>query len=172
MPVMNQNQSPTPRFYLGSAGWEHPEWAGLFYPDGLPDEWRLSYYNTFYSCVYLPYPIWSARALPELATWVEDTFAQFRFLPAPNPAVTTAQDRERLGMLAPRLAGLPDGQIGGGLLWLEDFADLKLLAGQLERLAAGSGEHYLISREHDIAIMERAKVLLGVMGLGQAGPVG
>lgn len=159
------SESPTLRIYLGSVGWEHPEWAVLFYPDGLPDEWRLSYYTSFYSCVYLPYPAWSGRTLQELAGWVGDTPAHFRFLAEPNPAGISAADDEKLDILASRLAGSADCPIRDNLVWLEDFADLKLLAGRLECLAARTGEFYLISRERDPALMERTKLLLGVMGL-------
>ena len=42
-------------FYTGSAGWEHPQWEGSFYPDGMPPEWRLAFYNTAFPYVYLAY---------------------------------------------------------------------------------------------------------------------
>jgi uncharacterized protein YecE (DUF72 family) len=29
---------------IGACGWQHNDWTGEFYPDDLPEEWRLGYY--------------------------------------------------------------------------------------------------------------------------------
>ena len=95
------------RFYLGSVGWEHAEWNGSFYPDDLPPEWRLAYYNTAYSSVYLAYAEWSGYDLKTLASWVEDTAERFRFILEPNPAGCSDDDQARLEVLAPRIGFVP-----------------------------------------------------------------
>lgn len=153
------DDSPTYQFYVGSAGWEHADWQGGFYPPDLPEEWRLAYYNTAYSCVWLANADWSGRDLAELAGWLEDTQERFRFV-LEMPAGLTESDRARLAVLAPRLAAP-----GGRVIWLEDEPDLKALARRLQELAGGSEPVYLLSRNHDLAMMERARTLLEVLGL-------
>jgi len=36
---------------VGVFGWEHEHWIGTFYPDDLPEDWRLSYYANEFSVV-------------------------------------------------------------------------------------------------------------------------
>lgn len=145
---------------MGSAGWAHTAWQGGFYPPDLPEEWRLAYYNTAWSCVWLGYADWSGSDPAALAAWVDDTHERFRFVLEMNPAGPTEADRVRLDALAPRLAA-PDGRV----IWLEDVPDLKVLARQLQELAGAPEAVYLLSRSHDLALMERARTLLEVLGL-------
>ena len=147
-------------FYIGSVGWEHPQWEGNFYPDELPPEWRLTFYNTAFPCVYLAYEEWSGRDLQTLSSWVEDTLGRFRFVLEPNPAGLSDSDKARLEVLAPRIGPL-DGQV----VWLEGKLDLKRLAGELKRLAGRMGPVYLISRDHDLTAMSQVKTLLEIMGV-------
>lgn len=153
-------KSANPPFYIGSAGWEHPQWEGCFYPDELPPEWRLTYYNTAFPCVYLAYEAWSGRDLQTLRAWVEDTLERFRFVLEPNPAGLSDGDQARLEALAPRIDPL-----GGQVVWLEGKPDLKRLAGELKRLAGSAGPVYLISRDHDLGAMNQVKTLLEIMGV-------
>lgn len=148
------------QFYVGSVGWEHPQWEGGFYPDELPPEWRLTFYNTAFSCVYLAYEEWSGCDLQTLHAWVEDTLEQFRFVLEPNPAGLSGGDKARLEVLAPRIDPL-DGQV----VWLEIRPDLRRLAGELKKLAGHTGPVYLISRDSDLDAMNQVKTLLEIMGV-------
>jgi hypothetical protein len=147
-------------FYVGCAGWEHPQWVGGFYPDEMPPEWRLTFYNTAFPCVYLAYEEWSGRDLKTLRAWVEDTLEPFRFVLEPGSAGLSDGDRDRLAALAPRLDPL-----GGQVVWLEGKPDLKRLAGELKVLAGCTGPVYLIRRDHDLEAMDQLKILLEIMGL-------
>jgi len=153
-------QSVNPLFYIGSAGWEHPQWEGGFYPDELPPEWRLTFYNTAFPCVYLAYEEWSGRDPQTLRAWVEDTLERFRFVLEPNPAGLSDGDKARLEVLAPRIA-----PTYGQVVWLEGKPDLKRLAGKLTGFAGCTGPVYLISRDHDLDAMNQAKTLLEIMGV-------
>ena len=42
------------RIYIGTQGWNHPNWQGSYYPDDLPGEWALTYYANEIPVVYLP----------------------------------------------------------------------------------------------------------------------
>lgn len=156
--------------YVGSVGWEARGWDTAFYPEGLPTEWRLGYYNQFYSCVYLSYAGWSNAGDETLGGWVDDTLERFRFLLQGNPAGFTARERRKLDILAPRLGLVLDpgrGRIpagGGHLLWLEGLRDPKVLAHTLAPLRQTDEPVYLLSRSADLELMETAKTLLEVMG--------
>jgi len=151
-------KSANQSFYVGSAGWAHPQWEGRFYPDELPPEWRLAFYNTLFPCVYLTYEEWSGCDMQTLSGWVEDTLDRFRFVLEPNPAGLSDDDKARLETLGSRIDPL-----GGQVVWLEGKPDLKRLAGELKSLAERTGPVYLISRDHDLDAMNPVKTLLEIM---------
>ncbi|MDQ7014826.1 MAG: hypothetical protein Q9N68_00420 [Gammaproteobacteria bacterium] len=65
---------------VGSRGVNHPAWNESFYPEDLPEEWRLSYYsNEFRSLLLLHDDI---KSLPddELIEWLEELDADFALL--------------------------------------------------------------------------------------------
>ncbi len=163
------NQASVYQCYLGATGWEHEAWVGEFYPGDLPAEWRLAFYNTAFSCVYLPYAEWAKRDVRVLAGWVEETLPHFRFVLEANPAGTSPADAERLDALAPRL-GLVLGEAGrwrqgGEVLWLDAFPDPKLLAGELQRRARAESPVYLIGRSEELEELNRARVLADLLGM-------
>ena len=41
---------------IGAAGWQHPAWRDRFYPDDMPDDWQLSYYNSHFRPSICPRP--------------------------------------------------------------------------------------------------------------------
>ncbi len=71
---------------VGASGWLHPAWRGGFYPDGLPDDWLLSYYNTQFQAVYLPAPVWQAASEATWEQWLNDTQDGFHFVLEPGDA--------------------------------------------------------------------------------------
>lgn len=62
---------------LGTRDWAGPLRAGIFYPDDLPAEWRLTYYANEYRTVLVPTPRWRGA---DWAQWRADTPAEFRFV--------------------------------------------------------------------------------------------
>ncbi len=155
--------APTYHCRLGAIGWEHDAWVGALYPDGLPPEWRLSYYNTQYECVLLPYHDWSARSPAELAGWRGDTLERFRFLLEHPPGALTGQDRERIAALAEK-AVLLGPEENERVLWFDAGSDLRELAAQLQARARPGGELYLISLDADQGKLAEARTLLEVLG--------
>ncbi|WP_455366270.1 hypothetical protein [Kaarinaea lacus] len=65
--------------YVGTRGWEFPEWSGEFYPDDLPEDWRFSYYSNELQAVLVPYDCLQRYSLEEWAEWVEDAPQEFAF---------------------------------------------------------------------------------------------
>jgi hypothetical protein len=101
-----------PRIALGAWDWRHPAWEGRFYAEDLPREWYLTFYSNEFDAVGLSASAWLNVELAELAQWVEDTHANFRFHLVMPAFVLNAEDNmlanisERLSILQPRLGSL------------------------------------------------------------------
>ena len=39
---------------IGACDWRYPRWVGDFYPDDLPEDWRLGYYGNEFPVVLVP----------------------------------------------------------------------------------------------------------------------
>lgn len=154
----------TPNYHyclLGAIGWDHPAWSGAFYPEDLPPEWRLNYYNTAFECVYLPYATWHATAPETLAEWRQDTLEHFRFV-LELPPIATDTDTARIAALGEKAVVVHAHQ-GPTLVWLEPGLNLKQLAQTLQALESAM-PIYLISLSGDMAQLEQARTLLEVLG--------
>lgn len=42
------------RLLIGACDWRYPQWSGGFYPDDLPEDWRLAYYGNEFPVVLVP----------------------------------------------------------------------------------------------------------------------
>jgi hypothetical protein len=156
---------PIYQYHVGSAGWDHADWVGSFYPDDLPPEWRLTYYNNFFTCSYLPYDEWSQQDPATLAQWVEDTLERFRFVLQLRPGGAAPGDAHKLALLAPRTGLLvEEDATPAGLLWIDAEQDLKRMAQRLQALVPSSSPIFIISLDHDLPAMNRVNTLLEVMG--------
>lgn len=153
----------TPNFHyclLGAIGWDHPAWNGVFYPDDLPAEWRLNYYNTLFECVYLPYTTWRVTPLETLQAWRHTTLDHFRFLLEPPPALDT--DTAQIAALGEK-AVVAFPKRGPTLLWLDPDTPVKQLACSLQALE-NARPIYLLSVSGDLAQLQQARTLLQIMG--------
>ena len=136
-------------------GWEWPAWERGFYPEDMPPEWRLTYYNTQFSCVFLPADRWQGAMPWEIVQWAEDTHERFLFL------LEGAEGMAAPEALRGRALCLPaqDGRI----TWFDGQSDLKPLAEGLRQPAVGP--RFLISRDGDLAQLERVRTLLELLGV-------
>ncbi|MBS1148072.1 MAG: hypothetical protein H6R08_2248 [Proteobacteria bacterium] len=101
----------------GAVNWAHPAWQGGFYPDDLPDDWLLPYYNTQFQAVYLPGPTWQGISSATWKQWLEDTQPGFYFVLEPAQETTICvQSQRRSGFAA------PGGSLEAGDGLLERFA--------------------------------------------------
>ncbi len=139
---------------LGVAGWDRPAWSEAFYPSGMPQEWRLAYYNTQFACVFLTATDWKSAHAATLAAWAEDTHERFLFL------LEQAVPEALPACLAQRALGI--GREDPSLLWFDRQTSLKTLAGQL---AVGDTRLFLVSRDGDLGQIERVRTLIELMGL-------
>lgn len=62
-----------------SEGWNHPAWTGIFYPQDMPDAWRLTYYANEFRGVLVPQRIWLEVEPAQITDWLEDVGQAFKF---------------------------------------------------------------------------------------------
>jgi len=63
---------------VGVCGWDQHHWQGVFFPDDLPDDWRLTYYANEFSAVLVPENEWRAADV-DFAQWADDVPDDFKF---------------------------------------------------------------------------------------------
>jgi hypothetical protein len=101
-----------PRILPLRIGWEPgPEPEG-FYPEGLPEDWRLTYFANTTRGVVLAPATWQAADGDMLARWRDDVHAAFRFyLAVDDGRVAAPLALHAAEILGERLGGwiLPDG---------------------------------------------------------------
>ena len=141
---------------LGAAGWDRLEWADAFYPADMPEEWRLTYFNTQFGCVFLAAPLWRQAGDAAHAAWAADIHDQFIFL------LEDACPEEIPEPLRGHAVGLGRGD--ARLLWFDRGTDLKALAARLTQ-ADADAPRYLLSGDGDLAQIERVRTLLELLGL-------
>ena len=146
-----------PLVLVGAAGWLHPAWRSGFYPEGLPDDWLLSYYNTQFSAVYLPAVVWQAASDSVWAQWLHDTQDGFHFVLEPGEAVPEKPASARVVLATPAWEA-------GHVWWFDETPDLRLLAQRITQQAATGEPLFVISRCGNLALLEQANTLRQVMG--------
>ena len=146
-----------PLVLVGAVGWLHPAWCNGFYPDDMPAEWFLSYYNTQFSAVYLPADVWQAAAESTWQQWLHDTRDGFFFVLEPGPAGSLPMDDPRVVLATPAWEG-------EHVWWLDEAPDLRSLAERITRQAATGESLFVFSRSGHLGSMEQANTLRQVMG--------
>ncbi|WP_324778959.1 DUF72 domain-containing protein [Thiobacillus sedimenti] len=142
---------------VGAVGWAHPEWRGRFYPEDLPDDWMLSYYNTQFQAVYLPAAVWQAASAATWARWLDDTLDGFCFLLEPGGGEHAQPVSERVLLATPAWAA-------EHVWWLDVRPDLRALAARITQQAATGAPLFVLSSSGDLGRMDEAKTLAQVMG--------
>ena len=61
---------------VGARGWVHQHWMENFYPEDIPEEWRLGYYANEFNTLLVPWTQWS-ESVEELEEGLEDTADDF-----------------------------------------------------------------------------------------------
>lgn len=142
---------------VGAVGWNHPEWRGSFYPDDLPGDWLLPYYNTHFQAVFLPALAWQSASSQEWAHWLDDTREDFVFvLEAGDPAVAAPA--------APRIVLATPAWSSRHVWWLEEDGDLRTLAQRITRHAETGEPLFVFSRSGSLSGLQQVMDLAQVMG--------
>jgi hypothetical protein len=86
--------------------WDRPDWRGEFYPEDLPEDWRLAYFANAFESVLVPATNWCETPPGRLTQWAQDVPERFRFY----LELDAFDDRQRRGT-APRHAAPRTGQV-------------------------------------------------------------
>lgn len=143
--------------FIGAANWTHPAWTGGFYPDDLPVDWLLSFYNTRFHAVYLPHSVWQAVPESTWLKWLNDTHADFVFVLEAGGKGATEPASERVVLASP-------AWMAAHVWWLDEHPDLRALAQRITQHAVTGEPLFAFSRSGDLALMEAADTLRQVMG--------
>jgi hypothetical protein len=146
-----------PLVLVGAMGWDKPDWRGRFYPDDLPDDWLLSYYNTQYQAVYLPATVWPAASGATWAQWLEDTQDGFCFVLEPGESAAVPP-------VSPRVLLATPAWKAAHVWWLDEAPDLRALAQRIAQQAATGEPLFVFSLSGNLAQLERVNNLKRVMG--------
>ncbi len=111
---------------IGTRGWDRPDWTGGFYPEALPDDWRLGYYVNHLRAVLVPAETVARADEATVRAWAEDAYEEFRFV-VEVPA-TLADISRLIDPIRPQVAGL--------LLRVPPAPDMSWLTARLNALAA------------------------------------
>jgi hypothetical protein len=137
--------------------WNRPDWRGSFYPEDLPDDWMLSYYNTQFQAVYLPAVIWQAVSDAIWAQWLGDTQDGFCFVLEPG-------DAGAVPPVSPRVLLATPAWTAAHVWWLDQAPDLRALAQRIAQQATTGSPLFVFSLTGDLVQLERANNLKQVMG--------
>lgn len=142
---------------VGAVNWDHPAWRGRFYPEGLPDDWMLSYYNTQFQAVYLTADRWQGTSATTWSRWLDDTQEGFHFVLEPAASAVPAP-------VSPRVTRADAAWEAAHVWWLDEQPDLRALAERIARHAAQGQPLFVFSRRADLGRLEQIKSLKEVTG--------
>lgn len=83
------------KVWVGTSGYDYPEWKGSFYPDSLPAPKMLAYYAEHFPTVEINYTYYRTPNTKTLAGWSESTPEAFKLtLKAPKRITHEARLRD------------------------------------------------------------------------------
>ena len=129
-------------YFIGTSGWQYPEWLGKFYPEKLRKEEMLSFYAQRFNSVEVNYTFNRLPSEKVLKNWIEQTPKTFRFTLKAHKAITHTSHLEPSDILEKFLnAGKVLGSQQGLMLfqfppWLE--ADPQSFEDFLKRFPEGT----------------------------------
>jgi uncharacterized protein YecE (DUF72 family) len=128
--------------WVGTSGYNYPEWKGSFYPEKLPTAQMLPYYSERFSTVEINYSFYRMPNEKILAGWSRETPATFKLtLKAPKRITHDARLRNCAEPLSHflRVANTLGPKLGALLFQLPPYfrKDLGVLDAFLAELPAG-----------------------------------
>lgn len=149
----------------GVVDWCQPDWSGVFYPEDMPEDWQLSYYQTHFRCVWLPADKWVREDPRTIAKWVGDVHSGFRFIleALPNKEAEVAEYAVQLAAFSGFALG-PWSKDHSALVWVDEDGHFKTLA---ERLSHADIEHpcVILVEPASYTTLERVDTLIQIMAL-------
>lgn len=128
--------------WIGTSGFQYPEWKGGFYPEKLATAGMLGFYASVFNSTESNYTFRSVPSAKTIERWVEETPADFRFsLKAPQRVTHFSKLKECGGAMQDFYAAVKGlgGKLGPVLFQLPATfkADVGLLGKFLKSLPGG-----------------------------------
>lgn len=145
--------------YSGTVGWTGNDLFHAFYPEDMPEDWKLAYYNTQFRCVYLPVNIWTDFKGSDIAALHDETRDGFRFVLGDG----SENDRNNIiniNMLSDKFVA--ENEVD--LCWLDQTMILRELARRMQSAINTGQPLYLISRDCDWTLLRQVNELIEVLG--------
>ncbi len=101
---------------IAAAGWWALTDADTYYPDDLPEDWRLGYFANDYAAVYLPACAWGNQRIETIGQWAGDVNEAFRFF-LEQPQADAPAGMTSAGMTPPAMAAALGQRLGGWVRW-------------------------------------------------------
>ena len=147
---------------IGVCDWDHEHWLGTFYPDDLPEDWRLSYYANEFSAVLVPEDKWRSN-LGNLDEWVDEVPEDFLFYlqssGGESPELTQISDQ-----LGENFAGLSGG-VSSAVMVEFSSKSLREWREWLEQNAAQLKAIFLVDENISIKQLSEFKSLVEMLNL-------
>lgn len=145
--------------YSGTVGWMGGKELEVFYPQDLPEEWKLAYYNTQFRCVYLPVDIWAKFTEPDIAALLDEVQDDFRFV-LESPKGKNHENISIIKKLGCKF--VMENEVN--IHWLAPGTSMRDLAKIMQSAINSGYPLYLISRETDLALLRQVNELMEVLG--------
>lgn len=148
--------------YFGLVGWDDQDKG--FYPEDLPEDWHLAFYNTQFRCVYLPLERWIKASDKDFDIWLTETNESFRFI-LESPNIQTEKASQLIQGLIQRDSEriLFDSSVD--VTWVENHQDLRELASLMQTALERSRPLYVILRSVNPTLMRQVNELMEVLGV-------
>jgi len=115
---------------IGAFGCMHSGWDDNYYPEDLPEDWRLDFYSHHFNVLLMPFADWKQASEDDVEQWLSDVKTDFVFFLQLSqvPDQATIQQLQMIkGVLTERLAGLV-WQGDSAVLQSDDIAVLQGIA--------------------------------------------
>ena len=87
------------RVRIGTIGWLFDSWNGSYYPEDIPQEWKLGYYANDLTAVVVPETLWKQADPEQLEEMVEDVHEDFGFYFQIEAHWPSVEECERLKLI-------------------------------------------------------------------------
>ena len=146
--------------YSGTVGWADNNELDVIYTEDLQEEWKLTFYNTQFRCVYLPFNIWAKFMEAEVGALLDEVQDGFRFV-LESPKENGPLNVNLINKFGDKC--VMEGEVD--IHWLAPGTSMRDLAKIMQASINSGCPLYLISRETDLALLRQVNELIEVLGV-------